>query len=179
MDEATTTKTDTGLVIDGRGWFIANAAGMSWDTIPGAGAWCAFESNDEQRQYGIGIHVLWPGQANGRYHWESDQEDFLVLSGECIAIVEGEERHMRQWDMLHCPPGTEHIMVGAGEGPCAILMAGARTPGKMIHYPVSDLAATYNASVSEPTDSPREAYADLPRDISQVRAPWPAPQQGD
>ena len=68
-------------------------------------------------QFGIGPHMLMPGQPNGRYHAEAAQEGFLVLSGECIAIVEGEERRMRQWDYLHCPPGTHHITVGAGDGP--------------------------------------------------------------
>ena len=42
---------------------------------------------------GFYINVLLPGQPNGMYHGESGQEDFLVLSGECILILEGEERH--------------------------------------------------------------------------------------
>jgi uncharacterized cupin superfamily protein len=173
MDEATVAETETGLDIQSEGWFIVNAAEASWHHSPEAGTWCAFEADDEVRQYGIGIHVLMPGQANGRYHSESDQEDFLVLSGECIAIVEGQERRMRQWDLLHCPPGTEHIMVGAGDGPCAILMAGARTPGKTIRYPVNEVAARHNASVSQDTDDPKVAYADLAREVTLARAPWP------
>jgi hypothetical protein len=29
------------------------------------------------------------------YHWEADQEHFLVLSGDALLIVEGEERPLR------------------------------------------------------------------------------------
>jgi uncharacterized cupin superfamily protein len=83
-----------------------------------------------------------------------------VLSGECIAVVEGEERRMGQWDYLHCPPGTNHITVGAGDGPCAILMVGTRTSGRRIHHRVDPAAARHGASVQSDTDSPREAYAD-------------------
>jgi uncharacterized cupin superfamily protein len=180
MDEATVGSTETGLQIQSEGWFIVNAGEASWDHIPGSdtGVWCAFEPPDAVRQYGIGIHVLMPGEPNGRYHSETDQEDFLVLSGECIAIVEGEQRHMRQWDFFHCPPGTDHILVGAGDGPCAILMAGARTPGKTINYPVNEVAARYNASVSQETDDPRSAYADLPNEIRMAPAPWPGDTGG-
>ncbi len=174
MNEATINDTETGRIVAGEGWFILNVGDMSWDRLPQQGVWCNFEAPDARsNQFGIGIHVLMPGQANGRYHAESDQEGFLVLAGECIAIVEGTERRMRQWDYLHCPPGTAHITVGAGDGPCAILMVGARTPGKSIHYPVEPLAARYGASVAQPTDSPREAYADLDGTITAERAPWP------
>ena len=81
---------------------------------------------------------------------------------------------MRQWDYLHCPPGTAHITVGAGEGPCAILMTGARSPDKTIHYPVDAVAARHGASVARPTDSPKEAYADLARTVTREHAPWPS-----
>jgi uncharacterized cupin superfamily protein len=174
MTEAGVKNTDTGAVVEGEGWFILNVAELSWERLPEQGIWCSFEAPDAPSQhFGIGVHVLTPGQANGRYHAESDQEGFLVLAGECLAIVEGTERRMRQWDYLHCPPGTAHITVGAGDGPCAILMVGARSPGKTIHYPVEPLAARYGASVAQPTDSPREAYADLDNTIARERAPWP------
>jgi uncharacterized cupin superfamily protein len=124
-------------------------------------------------QYGIGVHVLEPGQASGLYHAESDQEGFLVLAGECLAIVEGQERRLRQWDYLHCPPGTHHITVGAGDGPCAILMTGARSPDKTLHYPTDPVAARHGAAATRETDSPREAYADRPGDLTPERAPWP------
>lgn len=174
MNEATLADTDTGKIVEGLGWFIVNIAEISWESVPDGGSWCSFEADDAPSgQVGIGVHVLGPGETNGRYHAESDQEGFLVLSGECIAVVEGEERRLRQWDYLHCPPGTYHITVGAGEVPCAILMMGARSPGKTIHYPVDPVAARHGASVPRETTSPKEAYADLPRTFTRVRAPWP------
>ena len=92
-----------------------------------------------------------PGEPNCLYHSESQQEAFLVLSGEGKLLVEGEERPIRQWDFVHCPAGTEHVFVGAGDGPCAILMIGARTPDEQLLYPVSELAARYGASAEEET----------------------------
>jgi uncharacterized cupin superfamily protein len=124
---------------------------------------------------GVNIQVLQPGQPNCRYHSEPVQEDFLVLRGECIAIVDGEERRLRQWDFLHCPAGVEHVFVGAGEAPCAVLMIGSRRLDQP-YYPVNELAAGYDASVQEPTDDPAEAYADwrqLP--WRPVANPWPLP----
>jgi uncharacterized cupin superfamily protein len=108
---------------------------------------------------GVNIQIMQPGQPNCRYHAESIQEDFLVLHGECIVILEGEERPLRQWDLLHCPAGTNHVFVGAGDGPCAVLMIGARRD-ETVHYPVDPTAARYDASVTTPTDEPAEAYAD-------------------
>ena len=112
--------------------------------------WCNLGAHDAPfSQFGIGPHMLMPGQPNARYHAEAAQEGFLVLSGECIAIVEGEERRMRQWDYLHCPPGTHHITVGAGDGPCVILMVGTRGPDvQETEYTVDELAARYGASVA-------------------------------
>jgi uncharacterized cupin superfamily protein len=108
---------------------------------------------------GVNIQIMQPGQPNCRYHSEPVQEDFLVLCGECIAILEGEERPLRQWDFLHCPAGVEHVFVGAGDGPCAVLMIGSRRKDEA-HYPVNDVAAKYDASVKVATDEPAEAYAD-------------------
>ena len=122
---------------------------------------------------GVNVQLLQPGVPNGRYHSEPVQEDFLVLHGECIAIVEDEERPMRQWDFFHCPAGVPHIFVGAGDGPCAILMIGSRRDER-VQYHVSEVAAKYDASVAEPTDDPEVAYADwrqVPRQA--VAAPWP------
>ena len=67
-----------------------------------------------------------PGQASALYHREANQEDFLVLAGECMLLIEGEERPLKAWDFVHCPSMTEHIFVGAGDGPCVVFMAGAR-----------------------------------------------------
>ena len=81
-----------------------------------------------------------------------------MLSGECRLIVEGEERLLRPWDFVHCPPGTHHIFVGAGDGPCAILMIGARLASEELHYPVSELAARYGASVEQETSDFEQVY---------------------
>jgi uncharacterized cupin superfamily protein len=122
---------------------------------------------------GVNIQILQPGRANGRYHSEPVQEDFLVLHGECIVILAGEERPLRQWDFLHCPAGTEHIFVGAGEAPCAVLMIGSRSKDE-VHYPVSDLAAKYDASVRTATDDAAEAYADWRKEPWRASEnPWP------
>ena len=174
MSEATVKDTETGKVVEGEGWFVLNLGEARWTRDSDHGVWCAFEARDAPfGQYGINVHIVEPGQANARYHRESNQEDFLILAGECIAIVDGEERRLRQWDLLHCPPGVDHVIVGAGDGPCAILMTGTRDPDEKIHYPVNELAARYGSSVAEPTDVPREAYADLRRERTDVPAPWP------
>lgn len=155
------------------GWFILNLAEMAWATVPGGGTWSVFESPAARSpRLGIGVHVLWPGDAPGHYHAESDQEGFLVLSGECLAIVEGQERRMRAWDYLHCPPGTAHITVGAGDGPCAILMVGTRSPDGTTRYLPDPAAARYGAAVATATDSSREAYATRPP-ITPAPSPWP------
>jgi uncharacterized cupin superfamily protein len=105
------------------------------------------------------LRLLQPGQPNGLYHRESMQEDFLVLAGQCRLIVEGQERLLGPWDFFHCPPGTDHIFIGAGEGPCLILMMGARGAGHKLHYPAEPAAQRYGAAVERETDSPHEAYA--------------------
>jgi uncharacterized cupin superfamily protein len=174
MDEATLRDTETGKVVQGEGWFVLNLGEATWERDEDNGTWCSFEAPDARfAQYGINVHIVMPGQPNGRYHGESDQEGFLVLAGECVAIVEGQERPLRQWDYLHCPSGTEHVIVGAGDGPCAILMTGARSPGSTVHYPVDATAARHGASVTRATDSPAEAYADQSRAVTPVPAPWP------
>ena len=66
---------------------------------------------------------------------------------------------LRQWDFVHCPAGAEHVFVGAGEGPSAVLMIGSRREDRP-HYAVNELAAKYDASVQIATDDPAEAYAD-------------------
>ena len=133
-----------------------------------------FESEDSRwRDTGINIHIMQPGTPNGRYHSEPVQEDFLVLHGECIVILEGQERRLRRWDLVHCPAGTEHIFVGAGDGPCAVLMIGSRREDA-VHYPVNELAARYDASVSSPTDEPAIAYADWHEEQwAPAPNPWP------
>lgn len=162
MDEAAIRATEVGDVVDGPGWFVLNVGDARWERHEALGTWYTPDAEAAPfPHYGIGIHVLQPEESNGRYHAETAQEDFLVLAGECLAIVEGQERRLHAWDHLHCPPGTRHILVGSGDGPCAILMAGGRFEGKTTHYPVDEVAARHGASVRESTDSGREAYADL------------------
>jgi uncharacterized cupin superfamily protein len=172
-DKARIEQTTAGLVPADAGWFIVNLSDLRWETLPGGGTWCSFESpNSPSPMLGIGVHILRPGDKPGYYHAESNQEGFLVLSGECIAIVEGEEHRMRAWDYLHSPPGTAHITVGAGNEPCALLMVGTRSPDATIRYLVEPAAAKHEASVETASDSPREVYADRPP-IVPTPSPWP------
>jgi uncharacterized cupin superfamily protein len=140
-------------------WFVVNVRDAEWLTSEGGelqptGSECAFEGD----QFAVRIHVLPPGEPNGFYHAESAQEDFLVLHGECTLLVEGEERTLRQWDFFHCPPGTEHIFVGAGGEPCVIFMVGARPEEWSVRFPVSELADRYGASAAREVTSPHDAY---------------------
>jgi len=99
------------------------------------------------------------------YHWEADQEDFLVLSGEALLIVEGEERPLERWDLVHCPPQTSHTILGAGDGPCVVLAAGARIRSvdnpDWGGYTVDEAALRHGAGVEQETTSPQEAYANV------------------
>lgn len=113
-------------------------------------------------QVGITLAVLEPGKPSGVYHAESCQENFLVLAGTCLLLIEDQERELRAWDFVHCPAGTRHAFVGTGDGPCVILMTGARREGRTIVYPRSDTARARNAGVETETDSPAEAYARFP-----------------
>ena len=165
MPEAKLEDSGSGLSPTSEGWFVVNVRDATWLTSENgdkqpSGSECSFESPyAEFPQFGIRLHVLEPGEPNGLYHAENQQEAFLVLSGECRLLVEGEERLLRQWDFFHSPAGTEHIFVGAGEGPCVILMTGARPEDMRVLYPVSELAARHGASAEEETSDPQQAYA--------------------
>ena len=173
--EAKLAKTENGLVPEGEGWFVLNARETRWRHAPGRSALCIFEGDGaEFPQVGINIGVLQPGEIMAMYHWEADQEDFLVLSGEAVLIVEGEERTLRAWDFVHCPSGTKHVIVGAGDGPCVIVSVGARAtqgPGWGGYTP-DEAAARHGASVAEETDRPDEAYAGLTRRSFVPYAGW-------
>jgi quercetin dioxygenase-like cupin family protein len=173
MHEAKIDVTELGRVPADGGWWILNLEEMVWDAVPGGGTWSSFESPDARSsELGIGVHILNPGETPGMYHAESNQEGFLVLSGECLAIVEGEERRMGPWDYLHCPPGTAHITIGAGDGPCAILMVGTRSPDEQIDYIPEPAAQQHGAAVPELTHDPKVAYAGRPP-FTRVKSPWP------
>jgi uncharacterized cupin superfamily protein len=163
VSEAPLEQGDGGLVPKGPGWFVVNAREAQWVHSEKFGSGVIFEGNDRFAQLGINIQVVWPGQPNCMYHGENQQEDFLVLSGECLLLVEGEERRLRAWDFVHCPPWTNHVFVGAGDGPCAILMVGARLEPEELIYPAEEVALRQGAGVEEDTPDPRVAYADYPR----------------
>ena len=153
----------SGLAPVTEGWFVVNVRDAEWfsSETRGAACWFANEYGEppvEFAQFGINVTVLEPGQS-GVYHAEANQEAFLVLAGECRLLVEGEERRLRPWDFFHCPPWTEHAFVGAGDGPCVILMVGAHV-GPEVRYPVSELAARYGASVEKETSDPERGLCD-------------------
>ena len=110
------------------------------------------------------------------YHWEADQEDFLILSGEGLLIVEGEERPLRQWDFVHCPPYTKHIIVGAGTETCLVLAVGAREhmdSPDALGYPVEEAALRHGVGVEVEASTGAEAYANVPRrQASGYRQGW-------
>ena len=172
MAEAPLTDAGSGLVPAGEGWFVVNVRDSEWWMSTTFGSGTAFETSEFPfRQLGINIAVMQPGEPNCLYHSESLQEDFLVLSGECRLLVDGEERLLRPWDFFHSPPGTAHVFVGAGEGPCVVLMIGARTKEEKLFYPKSELAARYGAGADEDTPDPKQAYARFERP-ERMRPPY-------
>jgi uncharacterized cupin superfamily protein len=166
IPESPLESTQYGLVPTGKGWFILNALDAPWYARDGRGFFCEFEGFEEHEpdfsQFGINIQVLRPGEPMAMYHWEADQEDFLVVAGQALAIVEGEERPLRRWDLVHCPPGTKHTIVGAGDSPCVVVAVGARdrsTGPDWGAYTVDETARRHNAGVEEETTVPKQAYA--------------------
>jgi uncharacterized cupin superfamily protein len=156
--EAELQDTDTGLVPEGEGWFVVNAREARWYEHDEFGRWTRFESETARfPELGINVSILEPGKPSCMYHREENQEDFLVLAGDCKLLVEGEERPLKAWDFVHCPAWTDHVFVG-GSTPCLIVAMGTRT-GEGLHYPVDELAQRYGAGVLEATDSGDEAYA--------------------
>jgi uncharacterized cupin superfamily protein len=167
VEEAQLEDTGAGLARTGDGWFVVNARDAAWLTNELFGAACVFEGDANRWDIGYSLQVVWPGKPTGMYHRESNQEDFLVLSGECVLIAEGEERRLKAWDFVHCPSETEHIFVGAGSGPCVIFMIGARSNPKRIVYPRSDVALRHGAGVETETTVPAEAYTPFPKWLPQ------------
>jgi uncharacterized cupin superfamily protein len=147
------------------GWFVANIRDQQWYAVDGYGVYSDWEQGERLPQVGVNIGMAMPGEPGAMYHRESRQEGFLVLSGECLLIVEGQERTMRQWDYFHCPAGTNHILVGSGDGPCVIVAVGARFGPKEIVYPVDPVALKHGAGVERETTEPAEAYASTPEAV--------------
>jgi uncharacterized cupin superfamily protein len=175
IDEAASEDTPHGRYVTSDGWFVLNLdEALAVKNEERGGATYPLESREARfRDFGANVQVIWPGEPNCYYHSENAQEGFLILSGECILVVEEQERQLRQWDYVHCPAGTRHVFVGAGDGPCAILMIGARSEDERIHYPISEVAAKYDGSTAKETEVPEEAYADWPGDFIPTRVPWP------
>lgn len=164
IGEAPLRETKFGLVADVDGWFVVNARDARWRESEPFGVYCDFEGKRRFRQLGFNISVLQPGQSLGYYHHENAQEGFLVLAGECLLIVEEQERTLRAWDFFHSAPGTDHMIVGAGTGPSVVVAVGARgLKRKGLVYTVSPLAQKHGISVERETTKPQEAYAGLPR----------------
>jgi uncharacterized cupin superfamily protein len=160
--EAPLRETKFGLVADVDGWFVLNARDSRWRDYGPLGKGCNFEGKRPFRQLGINLNVLEPGEPLGLYHREMGQEGFLVLAGECLLIVEGETRTLRAWDFFHCPGGTAHVIVGAGDGPAVVLAVGARGGRKGLVYEVDATALEHGAGVERETSSYAEAYAPFP-----------------
>jgi uncharacterized cupin superfamily protein len=163
------------------GWFVVNAADAAWTNNHRHGGVCIFESDEfvlrgrpdltayEKPAAGFVIRVVSPGQPTGGLHAESVEEDFLVIAGECILLIEDEERHLRTWDFVHCPPGTAHAFVGAGEGLCIIVCAGNRDFGETFWREDrdSEAARRYGAS----GDQPRSEWR-VERPATWAELPW-------
>src|ERR1700693_1022579 len=165
VPEAPLEETDSGLVPAGEGWFVLNARKASWRHREGRGEGLGFEGEMEFPQVGLSLYVLAPGEPIGMYHWEADQEDFLVLSGEALLIIEGEERPLTQWDFVHCPAETKHMIVGGGDAPCVVLAVGAREHQADTGwggYTVDEAALRHGAGVEHETTEADEAYVRFP-----------------
>jgi uncharacterized cupin superfamily protein len=165
VPEAPLRSTKFGLVADTDGWFVVNARDSRWRDYGPLGVSCNFEGKRSFKQLGINVNVLKPGEPLGMYHREKHQEGFLVLSGECLLIVEDEERRLVAWDFFHCPGGTVHVIVGAGDGPAVVVAVGARGGRKGLLYPVADVALRHGAGVEEETNQYAQAYARFPAPV--------------
>jgi uncharacterized cupin superfamily protein len=161
------------------GWFVVNVRDAAWETNDRGGAMCAFEGESAQfDDLGINLRILYPGRSKGLYHAEATQEDFLVLAGGCLLLVEGQERRLNAWDFVHCPPGTAHAFVATGDDPCIILMTGAprSSSARTIVYPHSELALRHGVGVETETRSPRDAQSQVGIPAWRYRRPddWKA-----
>jgi uncharacterized cupin superfamily protein len=157
--EARLEQAESGLKPVSEGWFVVNVGETGWGVHDAFGSGCNFEGPEAPfRQLGINVNVLQPGQPLCLYHEENAQEDFLVLAGECVLLVNEQERPLEAWDFFHCPAGTEHVIVGAGDELAIVLAVGNRPEEEYLRYPRSELAERYGASAVETTTDPREAY---------------------
>jgi uncharacterized cupin superfamily protein len=157
-------------------WFVLNLRDAGWKHAGGRGAVCVvlddFEGERRNLQFGVNPFVLMPGEPMSLYHWEGDQEGFLLVAGEAVLVVEGEERSLETWDFFNCPPGTRHVIVGAGDGPCVVIAVGSREHDEL-GFPVDDVARRYGASVDADTTDGGVAYASVQeREPTAYRDRW-------
>ncbi len=187
VPEAELEQTDAGLIPANEGWFVLNARDARWFDNPSRGHSVPLTGYDEYEaetffpMLGMAIRVVSPGEPTGTYHWETEQEDFLVLSGEALLIVEGQERTLKQWDFVHCPPETRHAFVGAGDAPCILLCASSRQfqkDGPWGFYCVDETAARHNASSPEETQDGEIADAGARALTADALPRRPAPRLG-
>jgi uncharacterized cupin superfamily protein len=155
---------DEAVIQDGvpvtAGWFVINARDARW-MHNGMRVVCKFggEGPAHFDDLGIGLYWIEPGKPMTLYHHEAGQEDFLVLRGQCILVIEGEERTVGAWDFVHCPPGTAHTIVAAGSEPALILAVGARREKRSPRYPFLAAAVRHGAGVPDHETSARDHYA--------------------
>jgi uncharacterized cupin superfamily protein len=160
VEEASLESTEAGTGPASDGWFIVNIADAITTGRAGLGVATFFGGVSKgPRPYGINVHVLQPGEPSCMYHRDNCEEMFLVLGGECVAVVEDQERRMTRGDFLKTPLGCAHVLIGAGDGPCAILMAGPNVEPDEVYYPPSEVAGRHGAAVEQLTDEPEQAYA--------------------
>jgi uncharacterized cupin superfamily protein len=151
-------------------WFVRNVADAEWFVNEKFGARAPLVPHGGQ--VGVRVHVLEPGKPSTLYHRESEQEGFLVIEGECVLIVEGQERPLRAWDYFHCAPDTTHSFVGAGNGPCVMVTVGFRDESGSILYARDEIALERGAGVEQETDAPAVAYAPYPEWEAGRPATW-------
>jgi uncharacterized cupin superfamily protein len=176
VPEAPQEDTEHGRKAAGEGWYVLNARDACWHDRGERGAVCDLEAGQDWAQVGVNLFVLNPGNPMAMYHWEADQEDYLVVSGEAVLIAEGEERPLKQWDFVHCPPEMNHVIVGAGDGPCVVVAVGAREHQNgegWGGYHVNEAAQRHNASAEEETTNAHVAYARFKhREQTRYRDGW-------
>jgi quercetin dioxygenase-like cupin family protein len=144
-------------------WFIRNIRDVQWYDAGDYGVYGDFQQGESFPEFGFNFGVAWPGQPGAMYHREDHQEGFLVLSGEVLLIVEGEEHILKQWDYFHCPAGVAHILVGAGDGPAFVIAVGGRVGPSNPVYLADPVAQKHGAAVEQETTDPAEAYASIPK----------------
>lgn len=158
IPEAPLERRDEGLSPAGEGWFVLNAREAPWYELGGLGAYVPFERPEARfAELGVNVNVLPPGERGSMYHREGAQEGFLVLAGEAVLIVEGQERRLHAWDDVHLPAGAAHVLVAAGDAPCVYVAVGRRPAGGVV-YPVGETALAHDAGVQSETSDPAEAY---------------------